>query len=250
MNRQSNPTKQPVAWFSFRGKKYIGPQPAYYEPGNYPWTAETEKVFEQAISASHGFLAQFGKTADPYFNKSLMSKKNGWKQGALYFWGKQNNALCESVPEIDRFVRSIPGMLSAGLSLLQPQTSIHAHYGDTDAVMRCHIGIEIPAGLPTCGMKVKDETRGWQRGKWLLFCDAHLHEAWNHSDSERLVLIVDVMLPEFLPQRRAICADVRSMLSLQRLEQVVPVVKKLPGRIRGIIRRFFRIIHYFRLRNE
>ena len=35
----------------------------------------------------------------------------------------------------------------------------------------------------------------WQEGKALVFDDAYEHEAWNHTESDRIVLIVDVWHP-------------------------------------------------------
>lgn len=233
----------PVPWFSFRGKAYAGSRPGFFEPRDFAWTTETEKRFAAVLAADATYLAQFSKTADPYFNQSLVSKKGGWQQSAFYFWGKKNEAACNAAPALDTFVRSIPGMLSAGLSLLNPDTKILPHYGDTDAVIRCHIGIDIPAGLPECGIKVNGESRAWEKGKWLLFCDAHRHEAWNLTDKMRLVLIVDVLLPEFVSQKNSICADVRSMLSVQKADERFPLFRKFPGALRGIVRRYFRRKH-------
>lgn len=230
----------PAPWYAFRGKAYTGSEPAFYAPEKFPWAKETEIVFPEIIGKSAAFLETFEKKADPYFYKSLVSKPGGWQQGAFYFWGRINDTLCREAPELNDFIRSIPGMLSAGLSLLNPQTSILPHYGDTDAVIRCHIGIHIPSGLPGCGIRVNDEARGWEEGKWLMFCDAHRHEAWNHTDLKRLVLIVDVLRPEFASQKRAICSDVLSMMSLQQAEQRFSLLKKFPGKIRGIIRRMYR----------
>lgn len=237
-------------WFSFRGGAYTGNHPAFFDVNDFAWTQQTEAAFAEVLRASQSFLAAFEEKSDPYFNAALASKKGGWRQGTFYFWGKRNTDLCNRAPELDAFMRSIPGMLSAGLSMLEPHVDIHPHYGDTDAVMRCHIGIKIPAGLPECGITVKDETRAWEKGKWLLFCDAHLHAAWNHTNERRIVLIADVLLPEFADQKRDICSDVRSMLSLQKAEQRLPFIKKLPGKLRGIIRRGFRFIHYLRYRDE
>ena len=37
------------------------------------------------------------------------------------------------------------------------------------------------------------------RGEKLVFDDSHPHEVWNDSDSQRVVLFVDVMRPLFFP---------------------------------------------------
>jgi aspartyl/asparaginyl beta-hydroxylase (cupin superfamily) len=46
-----------------------------------------------------------------------------------------------------------------------------------------------------CAIRVAEETRHWQQGSCLVFDDSLLHEAWNHTDQERVVLIVDLWHP-------------------------------------------------------
>jgi aspartyl/asparaginyl beta-hydroxylase (cupin superfamily) len=42
---------------------------------------------------------------------------------------------------------------------------------------------------------VGEETRRWEEGRCLVFDDYFDHEAWNHTDGDRLVLIVDLWHP-------------------------------------------------------
>ncbi|TMG93444.1 MAG: aspartyl/asparaginyl beta-hydroxylase domain-containing protein, partial [Betaproteobacteria bacterium] len=48
-----------------------------------------------------------------------------------------------------------------------------------------------------CVLRVGSETRQWQEGKTLVFCDAVEHEAWNSGETERVVLLLDFRNPEF-----------------------------------------------------
>ncbi|HEU4719239.1 MAG TPA: aspartyl/asparaginyl beta-hydroxylase domain-containing protein [Bacteroidia bacterium] len=244
MSRSTHP------WYSFRGGSYPGNAPSFYDGSAFAWVAETESRFPGLMEAAKGFIGSFEERSAPYFNANLVSKKGSWRQGTFYFWGLKNEELCRAVPAIDDFIWSVPGMLSGGLSLLKAETDILPHFGDTDAVMRCHLGLVIPAPLPECGLEVNGEQRSWEKGKWLLFCDAHYHRAWNHTKQTRIVLIVDVLRPGYESRKREICSNVRSMLSLQRLEQAFPLFRKFPGKIRGLVRRFFFRIHYFRFKNE
>jgi aspartyl/asparaginyl beta-hydroxylase (cupin superfamily) len=74
---------------------------------------------------------------------------------------------------------------------------IEPHTGPTNMRLRCHLGINIPAG--DCGLKVGGETRHWQEGRCLVFDDALRHESWNDTDQPRIVLIVDVWHPDLTP---------------------------------------------------
>jgi aspartyl/asparaginyl beta-hydroxylase (cupin superfamily) len=73
-------------------------------------------------------------------------------------------------------------------------THIAPHRGPTNLRLRCHLAISAPAG--DCAIRVGDETRRWHEGKCLVFDDFLVHEAWNHTDEDRVVLIVDLWHPE------------------------------------------------------
>ena len=89
-------------------------------------------------------------------------------------------------------VESIPGMTTAGFSRLEPQSHIKPHVGYTTAVLRCHLGVTVPAG---CTLRVGSETREWQNGRCMVFDDTIEHEAWNRSDAIRTVLLIDFKRP-------------------------------------------------------
>jgi aspartyl/asparaginyl beta-hydroxylase (cupin superfamily) len=79
------------------------------------------------------------------------------------------------------------------LSRMRGGTHIAAHRGPTNLRLRCHLGIEVPSG--DCAIRVGDETRHWEEGSCLVFDDSFEHEAWNHTEQDRIVLIVDLWHP-------------------------------------------------------
>lgn len=236
----------PHIWYSFSGREYAGNEPAFYDVSQFPWAEKAAAEISQLRLNSKLFTNKLSEKALPYFVKDLVSKTDSWKQTTFYFWGDRNAEACAQSPELDTIIRSIPGMLSAGISILEADTHVLPHYGDTNSVVRCHIGIDIPSGLPDCGIKVKDESRGWGTDEWLMFCDAHKHEAWNKTNRRRIILIADILSPEFSSRRKEICCNVKSMHSLQRAEKNIPLIRKLPGYARGLIRKMFLAKHYLR----
>ena len=59
-------------------------------------------------------------------------------------------------------------------------------------VLRVHLGLLTPE---RCGLNVGGMVRAWSHGECLAFDDTVVHEAWNFSDSPRVVLLLDVKLP-------------------------------------------------------
>ena len=84
--------------------------------------------------------------------------------------------------------------MSADFSFLPAKTQIKPHVGFTKMVLRAHLGLIIPEG---CGIRVGNETRSWKEGKMLVFDDSFEHEAWNNSDQDRFVLMLDIANPRW-----------------------------------------------------
>ena len=114
----------------------------------------------------------------------------GWEVFGLYAFGAKLRDNCARCPETTRLVTGIPGMTTAGFSLLQPGTHIRPHVGYTGAVLRCHLGLIVPQG---CEMRVGGETRSWREGQCLVFDDTVEHEVWHRGSEDRVILLVDFL---------------------------------------------------------
>lgn len=90
-------------------------------------------------------------------------------------------------------VRHAPDHGAAGFSILQPGTRISPHRGFQGRYLRAHLGLSVPTG--DCGLRVEGRSARWQEGQVLVFDDRVEHEAWNLTDEERVVLLVDFVPP-------------------------------------------------------
>tara|TARA_B100002019_G_scaffold272540_1_gene267849 strand:+ start:6666 stop:7313 length:648 start_codon:yes stop_codon:yes gene_type:complete len=64
---------------------------------------------------------------------------------------------------------------------------IHRGYKE---ILRIHLGLIVPDG--DIGFCVNGEKTKWENGKCLAFNDFFEHSAWNHTNQDRINLIVDV----------------------------------------------------------
>ncbi len=56
--------------------------------------------------------------------------------------------------------------------------------------------VHLPLVVPQpCAIRAGSETRTWTPGECLIFDDSYEHEAWNHSDETRMVLIFEAWNP-------------------------------------------------------
>lgn len=83
----------------------------------------------------------------------------------------------------------VPNHGAAGFSVLRPGTRIQPHQGYPGSFLRCHLGLQVPQG--DCALRVAGEIRKWQAGTLLIFDDRVSHEAWNSTEQERVVLLID-----------------------------------------------------------
>lgn len=148
----------------------------------------------------------------------------GWRSVNLqtYLW--HYHRARQAFPQTLALLDTIPGLVSAYINVLEPHARVPAHEGDSDAIIRCHLGLDVPTG--DCGVRVGPETRQCANGRLLAFCDAHDHEAWNETDGRRVVIVFDVMRPEHLRRRRWICANVLAATAVIWLEARVGLLRR------------------------
>jgi aspartyl/asparaginyl beta-hydroxylase (cupin superfamily) len=122
-----------------------------------------------------------------------------------------------------------------GFNILEPNARIKPHSGDTNAIYRCHLGLQIPSNEKGCVMKVLDNEVNWSNGKLIAFEDAFLHEAWNDTDEIRIILIFDVLKPKYAKNKLKICATILASFYLQQVGNVFPVLYQVNRKIFKII---------------
>lgn len=120
--------------------------------------------------------------------------KNKWKVFTFRFFGIKHPLNCSLCPKTHEALSKIPGLVSADFSYLPANTRIKPHVGFTKMVLRAHLGLIIPKD---CGIRVGDTSTTWEPGKVIVFDDSFEHEAWNNSDEDRFILMLDIANPRW-----------------------------------------------------
>ncbi len=130
-----------------------------------------------------------------------IGRTGDWDVAFFYERGRRREEVCDACPVTTRGIETMPAMRTAdGLiyaSRMRPGTHIQPHRGPTNLRLRCHLGITVPDG--DCALRVGDDTRKWHDGQCLVFDDYLEHEAWNHTEHDRIILIVDLWHPGLSP---------------------------------------------------
>lgn len=202
--------------------KYVGEEPSFYNNSEIEWVKYIENSFKDIEDEMSSLFNIHDNNLKPYFASELQSKKDTWKTLGFCFWGRKNLQNCDRFPITYSIIRRIPGVVGASFNLLEPNAEIKPHSGDTNTTYRCHLGLKIPEGLPNCGLKVRDEIRPWKEGKLVVFCDAYIHNAFNYTNLNRYVLLIDVIKPEYMEKKEYICSRVLAGVTIHKLISIFP----------------------------
>lgn len=158
----------------------------FYPTAHFPFAAVLEAHAER-------IRAEFARVRErmiDWVERDLYGE--GWKVFGLFDFphGQPLDDGVRACPETATLIaRHIPTHGAAGFSLLRPGTRIRPHEGYAGRFLRCHLGLEVPAG--DCGLRIEDETYRWQAGRTVIFDDRLMHEAWNLTPHDRVVLLID-----------------------------------------------------------
>lgn len=231
-------------WFVYWNPPYKGKEPDFFEDINEVPAAAIilenyqiiQKEVSQIINERNGTLI-----AHPL---DKMYDQGGWETLSFINWDIPIPINKKKAPTISRIIDENPTIVSISINILKKGKVIKEHCGDTNAIVRCHLGIDIPAQLPDCGFQVNETQKSWQNGKLLLFCDAYNHKAWNKSNKDRVIISFDIIRNKFFHQKKKITLKVRAFLILQLLIHKVPGLKKLPKTIHKLIQHMLIFILY------
>lgn len=186
----------------------------WFERDQFEWVARVEQAFPAVREELEALLADRGDFI-PYLHGtqgqaaitpagtdfSHLAGNLSWSAYHLHK-GHRIDDHCARCPETAALMDSLPLPVAEGwmpetfFSVLAPGEHIIPHLGQMNGRLTIHLGLIIP---PDCGIRVGEETRGWEEGRVLAFDDSFLHEAWNRSDRERAVFIFEAWHPDMKP---------------------------------------------------
>jgi aspartyl/asparaginyl beta-hydroxylase (cupin superfamily) len=188
------------------------PHIQFYDRADFDWVpaveAATDVIRDELLAVMATGIGDFRPYIRPEPNQPRthpLFNKSEWS--ALFFIenGRRNEETIERCPETWKAVQAAPLPWIDGweptvmFSLLRAGTLIPAHTGTHNTRLICHLPLIVP---PDCGFRVGNQVREWEEGKLLIFDDTVEHEAWNHSQEDRVVLIFGIWRPELSDQER------------------------------------------------
>lgn len=213
-------------WFSLLHQRpYNGSEPSFPNVSKIKGIAELEGQNKVVFDELQNYLQKF--SLESQFNITMVEKPKTWKVRSLRVWGVEMYDIQKHFPKTLKLLSGIDGVINIGFNLLEPNSAIKPHCGDTNAAIRCHLGLLIPEENDSCAIKVNGEIRNWQQGKVIGFMDAYDHEAWNKTDRKRIILLFDVLKPDYIDKKNKIGGVVISSLYIQQIANYIPQLYKV-----------------------
>ena len=182
----------------------------YFDPGEFPGVTDVERhtdaIREEFLAVVRTMDSKLAaKLAGAHSGDAAGGRPSGWSMIPLIRNGRVVEEFAGRCPVTMRLAAALEmprlGLISPSLyfSVLAPGARIAPHTGITNARVIAHFPLIVP---PNCGFRVGGETRPWVPGTAMIFDDMNVHEAWNDSDANRVVLIADLWRPELSTRER------------------------------------------------
>ena len=176
---------------------------AWHEPAAFPWLrvleahaaeiqAELAAALEPAAAAT---LERRGESVwAPAARDDATAYGPEWRTLVLQDrgeWSATNSAL---FPVTTRLVRDVARAPSVEVFFARQAagSGIAPHTDGNNFILCAHLGLRVPAGgAAACWVKCGDAPpRAWEAGKGIVFDTSYIHETWNSSAEDRIVLII------------------------------------------------------------
>lgn len=186
----------------------------WFDPRQFGLCAELSRNFS-AVSAEAQSIPV--STFHPDSERMAVPREGDWRIFQIYAMGNKSVENARHVPTLVSIAESFGAVTTMGgaifISRLPPGAAIGLHRGPTNTRVRCHLGIQIPAG--DCAIEVAGETRRWKRGECLVLNDHLPHRVWNRTQSDRIVLVIDLWHPDLTVMERVLLSGLQTFTKVQ-----------------------------------
>jgi aspartyl/asparaginyl beta-hydroxylase (cupin superfamily) len=194
------------------------PADEYFDREHFPWLSGLEAQTDTIRAEVMELLASDDPGLSPYVTMPPGTPRNLWSElnnnaawSALHLWkdGERVEGACAKAPKTAAIVEKLPLAGIPGraptvfFSILEAGKHIPPHTGVTNTRAIIHLPLVVPPG---CAFRVGGETREWREGEAFAFDDTIEHEAWNPSEQDRAILILDCWNPHLSEhEKQMIC---------------------------------------------
>ncbi len=194
----------------------------FFDNKNFPWISNIEHNTDIVLEELQSVLSQH---FPPYiqYDEGLpidqwasLNHSERWGAFHLIANGEAHAENFQQCPRTCELIAQAPqpniarNAPNAMFSRLRPKTRIPPHCGIANIRLVFHLPLIIPEG---CGFRVGSQTRNWKVGQAWVFDDTIEHEAWNESDEDRYIFMMDVWHPNLSDLERHCISTIIAAIS-------------------------------------
>ena len=196
------------------------PDRAFDDPKLQPWARTLEAAYPDIRAEALDMLQHASGDFRPFVDLQPNDRMDRYVGGdtadaawdAYFFYRRgqrfdEHHARCPSTSaaleslSLCRIKAQAPEIL---FSALRPGSHILPHRGVTNTRLVMHLPLQVPEG---CALHLEGfEPHRWREGELVMFDDTYLHEAWNRSDTTRVILLMDCWNPHLTEAEQAAVA--------------------------------------------
>ncbi|NNC99247.1 MAG: lipid A hydroxylase LpxO [Gammaproteobacteria bacterium] len=120
--------------------------------------------------------------------------RNGWTRFYLKWYDDYLPSAVEKCPKTVEILKQTPSIKAAMFASLPPGGVLNQHRDPYAGSLRYHLGLVTP-NSDDCYILVDGNRHSWRDGKDVLFDETFIHEAYNKTDQQRIILFADVHRP-------------------------------------------------------
>jgi aspartate beta-hydroxylase len=198
------------------------PATPYLDRSLFPWIKDFESETSNIQSELRKLLVR-PENGERVFTSEELEQANlrgtdsapSWTGYYFYRYGERRVDNCAACPHTASALAALPLSRVRGhgpevlFSVFTPGTHLLPHRGVTNTRLVGHLPLIIPKD---CALNVGGEIHTWTEGRTVIFDDTYEHEAWNRSNSTRVVLIFDIWSPYLTEVEQTALAELVSAI--------------------------------------
>ncbi len=120
--------------------------------------------------------------------------KTGWKRFYLKWYDAQHPSAAIYCPKTVALLQTIPSVKAAMFAELPPGGKLNVHRDPYAGSLRYHLGLATPND-DECYINVDGVPYSWRDGECVMFDETYIHEAYNKTQANRIILFCDIERP-------------------------------------------------------
>jgi len=120
--------------------------------------------------------------------------KYGWKRFYLKWYDAKHPSAEELCPKTVELLNRIPCVKAAMFAELPPGGKLNPHRDPYAGSLRYHLGLSTPND-DRCYIDVDGIRHVWHDGEGVIFDETYVHDAYNKSETNRIILFCDIERP-------------------------------------------------------